>query len=251
MRRELKRLRTYLGRVYRDVGRKIAGDDENEARFARLLGLVERLLAQQPKDKNKLYSLHAPEVVCIAKGKAHKRYEFGCKVGIAATNREGLFLAAKAFEGNPYDGHTLQATIDQAEAMSGVTVERAYADKGYKGHDYKGPATVMLSGQRRGLTPQMKRELKRRSAIEPMIGHAKNDGRLGRNYLLGHDGDRINATLAAAGHNLRLILNKLRLLFARFPGCPLRRRRKNQYLAAMSQPPEINRLAVFQGGLVS
>ena len=137
-------------------------------------------------------------------------------MGIAATNREGLFLAAKAFEGNPYDGHTLQATIDQAEAMSGVTVERAYADKGYKGHDYEGPATVMLSGQRRGLTAQMKRELKRRSAIEPMIGHAKNDGRLGRNYLLGHDGDTINALLAAAGHNLRLILNKLRLLFACF-----------------------------------
>ena len=215
MRRELKRLRTYLGRVHRDVGRKIAGDAELEARFARLLGLVERLLAQQPKDKNKLYALHAPEVVCIAKGKAHKRYEFGCKVGIAATNREGLFLAAKAFKENPYDGHTLQATLDQAEAMTGVAVVRAYADKGYKGHDYEGPARVMLSGRKRGLTPTMKRELRRRSAIEPMIGHAKNDGRLGRNYLLGHDGDRINALLAASGHNLRLILRKLRLLFAR------------------------------------
>lgn len=215
MRRELKRLRTYLGRVYRDVGRKIAGDDERQARFARLLGLVERLLAQQPKDKNKLYSLHAPEVVCITKGKAHKPYEFGCKVGIAATNREGLFLAASAFEGNPYDGHTLQATIDQAEAMSGVSIQRAYVDKGYKGHDYQGPARVILSGRRQGLTPQMKRELKRRSAIEPMIGHAKNDGRLGKNHLLGHDGDKINALLAAAAHNLRLILNKLRLLFAR------------------------------------
>jgi IS5 family transposase len=215
MRREVKRLKTYLGRVYRDVGRKIAGDGERQARFARLLGLVERLLAQQPKDKNKLYSLHAPEVVCIAKGKAHKRYEFGCKVGIAATNREGLFLAAKAFEDNPYDGHTLQATIDQAEAMSGVAIQRAYVDKGYRGHDYQGPASVILSGQRRGLTPQMKRELKRRSAIEPMIGHAKNDGRLGRNHLLGHHGDRINALLAASGHNLRLILNKLRHLFAR------------------------------------
>lgn len=110
MRRELKRLRTYLGRVYRDVGRKIAGDAEQEARFVRLLGLVERLLAQRPEDKNKLYSLHAPEAVCIAKGKAHKRYEFGCKVGIAATNKEGLFLAAKAFKGNPYDGHTMTAT---------------------------------------------------------------------------------------------------------------------------------------------
>lgn len=215
MRRELKRLRTYLGRVYRDVCRKIGGQPELEARFARLLGLIERLLVQQRSDKNKLYSLHAPEVVCIAKGKAHKPYEFGCKVGIAATNREGLFLAAKAFEGNPYDGHTLQATIDQAEAMSGVAVARAYADKGYRGHDYEGQAQVILAGRRRGLTPTMKRELKRRSAIEPMIGHAKGDGRLGRNFLLGQDGDKINALLAAAGHNLRLILRRLALLFAR------------------------------------
>jgi IS5 family transposase len=97
--------------------------------------------------------------------------------------------------------------------MSGVAVARAYADRGYRGHDYEGQAKVMLSGRTRGLTPTMKRELKRRTAIEPMIGHAKTDGRLGRNYLLGHDGDRINATLAAAGHNLRLILNTLRLLF--------------------------------------
>ncbi len=215
MRRELKRLRTYLGRVYRDVGRKIAGDGAQQAHFARLMGLVERLLAQKPSDKNKLYSLHAPEVVCIAKGKAHKRYEFGCKVALAATNREGLFLAAKAFPGNPYDGHTLDATLEQAEAMSGVAVERAYADKGYRGHGYQGQARVLLSGHSRGLTPTMKRELKRRSAIEPMIGHAKNDGRLGRNYLLGHEGDRINALLAAAGHNLRLILNKLRLWLVR------------------------------------
>ena len=215
MRRELKRLRTYLGRVYRDVGRKIAGDEAQQTRFAGLMGLVERLLAQQPKDKNKLYSLHAPEVVCISKGKAHKRYEFGCKVGLVATNKEGLFLASRAFEANPYDGHTLQDTIDQAEAMSGVTIKRAYADKGFKGHDYGGQAQVILAGRKRGLTPTMKRELRRRSAIEPMIGHAKNDGRLGRNYLLGHDGDRINALLAAAGHNLRLILNKLALLFAR------------------------------------
>ena len=218
MRRELKRLKTYLGRVFRDVGRKIAGDASLEARFARLLGLVERLLAQKPKDKNKLYSLHAPEVVCIAKGKAHKRYEFGCKVGLAATNREGLFLAAMAFQGNPYDGHTLKATASQTEAMTGVAIARIYADKGYRGHDYDGEAKVMLSGHKRGLTPTMRRELKRRSAIEPMIGHAKNDGRLGRNWLLGPDGDKINAILAAAGHNLRLVLNKLRLLFARILG---------------------------------
>ena len=216
MRRELKRLKIYLGRVYRDVCRKIAGNEALQARFARLLGLVERLLAQQPKDKNKLYSLHAPEVVCIAKGKARTPYEFGCKVGIATTNREGLVLAAKAFEGNPYDGHTLNDTVAQATATTGVTPDRIYADKGYRGHDYKGEATVMLSGHKRGLTPQMKRELKRRSAIEATIGHMKTDGRLDRNRLLGQDGDAINALLAAAGHNLRLILNALAFLFARF-----------------------------------
>ena len=107
MRRELKRLRTFLGRVYRDVSRKIAGDTALEARFARLLGLVERLLAQKPKDKNKLYALHAAEVVCISKGKAQTPYEFGCKVGLAVTNREGPVLAAKAFEGTVSAGRNL------------------------------------------------------------------------------------------------------------------------------------------------
>lgn len=211
MRRELKRLRTFLGRVLRDISRKIAGNVELEKTFARLLGLVERLLQQKPKDKNKLYSLHAPEVVCIAKGKARQPYEFGCKVGIAATNREGLVLAAKAFEDNPYDGHTLSGTVDQAVALGGVDPHRIYVDKGYRGHDYTGPAAVMIAGSRRGLTPTMRRELKRRSAIEPTIGHMKTDGRLDRNFLLGHVGDIINCLLVAAGHNLRLTLATLAL----------------------------------------
>lgn len=209
MRRELKQLRTFLGRVYRDVGRKITGDALLEGRFAGLLGLVERLLAQKPKDSNKLYALHAPEVVCIAKGKARMPYEFGCKVAIAATNREGLVLAAKAFEGNPYDGHTLAATMAQATALAGREPERVYVDRGYRGHDYKGAAAVLIAGRKRGLTPTMKRELKRRSAIEATIGHMKTEGRLDRNWLLGHAGDAINALLAAAGHNLRLALNAL------------------------------------------
>jgi transposase, IS5 family len=214
MRRELKRLRTFLGRVYRDVSRKITGDTALEARFARLLGLVERLLAQKPKDKDKLYALHAPEVVCISKGKARTPYEFGCKVGLAVTNREGLVLAAKAFEGNPYDGHTLAATLDQSTALTGVEPERVYVDKGYRGHDYHGKAAVLISGRTRGLTPTMRRELKRRSAIEATIGHMKTDGRLDRNWLLGQAGDAVNALLAAAGHNLRLILNALALWLA-------------------------------------
>ena len=209
MRRELKKLRTYLGRVYRDICRKIAGNLDLEARFARLLGLVERLLAQKPKDRHKLYALHAPEVVCISKGKARTPYEFGAKVGIATTNREGLVLASVAFENNPYDGHTLNRTVAQAVKIGGVDPERIYVDKGYRGHDYEGPATVFIAGQKRGLTPTIRRELKRRSAIEATIGHMKTDGRLDRNFLLGHDGDAANATLVAAAHNLRIILKAI------------------------------------------
>jgi transposase, IS5 family len=213
MRRALKQLRTYLGRVFRDVGRKIAGNTALKG-IARLLGLVERLMAQKPRDKDKLYALHAPEVVCIAKGKARTPYEFGAKVGIAVTNREGLVLAARAFAGNPYDGHTLAATLDQARSVSGVMAERIYVDKGYRGHDYAGAGQVMIAGRRRGLSATMRRELRRRSAIEATIGHMKTDGRLDRNFLLGQAGDAINALLAAAGHNLRLVLAALALWLA-------------------------------------
>jgi len=157
-----------------DGGRSIGASADDEAPEIAAgeggHGLVERLLAQKPKDRNKLYSLHAPEVVCISKGKARTPYEFGCKVGIATTNREGLVLAAKSFEGNPYDGHTLAATVDQAVEIGGVDPERIYVDKGYRGHDYAGSGSVMIAGHKRGLTATMKRELKRRSAIEATIG---------------------------------------------------------------------------------
>ena len=153
-------------------------------------------------------------MVCIAKGKAHRPYEFGSKVALAVTNREGFVLASKSLEGNPYDGHTLDATIGQVIAMTGIEPERTYVDQGYRGHDYAKTDRVFITRQRRGLTPTIRRELRRRSAIEPMIGHMKADGRLGRNHLLGAAGDAINALLVAAGHNLRLILNWLRLFMA-------------------------------------
>jgi hypothetical protein len=123
MRREPKRLMTCLGRVDRDVGRKIAGDRAQQAGFAPLLGLVERLLAEQSKDQLKLDSRHAPEVVCIAKGKAHKRYESGCKLAIAATNGEGHFLADKAFEGDPYDGHNPRLILKKFRCNSARILE--------------------------------------------------------------------------------------------------------------------------------
>ncbi|MBM6583493.1 hypothetical protein ILT44_25150 [Microvirga sp. BT689] len=212
MRRELKRLKTYLGRVYRDIAGKVAGDEVFSRRFAPLLGLTERLLVQERTSKNKLYNLHAPEVVYIAKGEAHRPYEFGSKVALAVTNREGFVFASKALEGYSYDGHTLSATADQVITMTGIEPDCIYVDQGYRGHYYAKSDRVFITRQRRGLTPTIKRELRRRSAIEPMIGHMKANGRLGRNHLLGVTGDATNALLVAAGHNLRLILTWLRFI---------------------------------------
>ena len=211
-RREIKRLKTFLGRVYRDVERKIESQPLLQEVFQPLLSLTERLLAQKREDKKKLYSIHAPEVECISKGKAHKKYEFGVKVSVAVTNRDNFVIGMQALAGSPFDGHTLEKAIDQVSRTTGTTPERCYVDKGYRGHKLKQP-DVFLSGQKRGVTPTIKRELKRRSAIEPVIGHMKEDGKLGRNFLKGNLGDKTNALLCGAGHNIRLILRKLRALF--------------------------------------
>jgi len=209
--REIKRLKTFLGRVTRDIRRKLAGDAALTSHFARALALVDRLLAQQRHDTGKLYSLHAPEVECLAKGKAHKKYEFGVKVSVAVTNRSGFVLGMMALPGNPGacpragrrpdpgDGHTLDGAARQVERLTGTPIARLYVDRGYRGHNDRRKDRVFLSGQRRGLTPTIRKELRRRSAIEPAIGHMKSDGRLGRNYLLGTLGDAINSILAGVG----------------------------------------------------
>jgi IS5 family transposase len=210
-RREIKRLKTFLGRVSRDIGRKLGVRPELARYFAEALALVDRLLAQQKTDHAKLYSLHAPEVECLAKGKAHKRYEFGVKVSVAVTNREGLVLGMLALPGNPYDGHSLAPALAQTERISGTAAARAYVDRGYRGHGLD-DQRVFISGRRRGITATIRRELKRRSAIEPVIGHMKTDGRLDRNFLAGARGDAVNALSCGTGYNLRLILNWLRRL---------------------------------------
>ena len=218
MRREVKTLRTYLGRVVRDIERKIASDPIRQGQFAEELSLAHRLLKQQQHDKNKLYSLHAPEVECLAKGKAHKRYEFGVKVSIAATNKSNFVVGAMALSGNPYDGHTLSGALEQVRRMSGQRIDEVFVDRGYRGHG-ESLSEVYISGQKRGITTQrLKRSLKRRQAIEPIIGHLKSDGLLGRNYLKGTLGDQMNVLLCCAGHNLRLILKRLRFFCLDFWG---------------------------------
>ena len=125
-------------------------------------------------------------------------------------------LHAKALPGNPYDGHTLRDVIDQTQKLTGREIERAYVDKGYRGHDTENPRRVFISGQKRGVFGVIKRELRRRSAIEPVIGHLKAEGHLGRCYLKGRTGDAANAILSAVGYNFRRILAWLRILLRLF-----------------------------------
>src|SRR3974390_1894007 len=216
-RRELRMLRTRLGRLIRDIRRRIVGKAELEAVFAWPLSCASQIRSQQQRQRGwKLYSFHAPEVECIGKGKARAPYEFGVKASIVTTNARapgGQFvLHAKALPGNPYDGHTLGDIIDATENLTGCTIERAYVDKGYRGHNASHPRRVFTSGQKRGVFGAIKRELRRRSAIEPVIGHMKTDGHLGRCHLKGREGDAANVVLSAVGHNLRIVLDWLGML---------------------------------------
>lgn len=214
MRRQVRKLRTYVGRLIRDIRRKAPDLDDA---LVHLLDRADRIRTQQSKDKKKLYSLHEPEVQCISKGKAHKRYEFGQKVAIATTNRSNWIVAAPLMPNNPYDGHTLAATLSATEKVTGVAVTDAYVDKGYRGHGYTGEADVHIAGQRRKNTTRAERKRRcRRSAIEPKIGHLKSDHRMGRCFLARLAGDAINAVLAAAGSNLRKLLGLLRRKAGRF-----------------------------------
>jgi transposase, IS5 family len=230
-RRALKFLRIRLGRVIRDIRRKIAGNEGLQARFADLLALAHQVRFQDHRQRgHKVYALHAPEVECIGKGKARAPYEFGCKVSIAtpATKPKGgqFVLHAKALHGNPFDGHTLGPVIADLEKLTGVETRRIHVDKGYRGHNHKEKFRVWITGQVRRVTRPIRREMKRRAAVEPVIGHTKAEHRLGRNYLKGRDGDRSNAVLAAAGYNFSLLLRWLArllrtLIRALFPAPPL------------------------------
>ena len=203
--KETRQLKTFLGRVYRDINRKA---EEFDPELRHYLYLANRLLKQEKQSKNKLYSLHAPEVECISKGKAHKRYEFGVKVGMATTSKGNWVVGIQAFPGNPYDGHTLEKTLEQMERLTGKPAREVYVDKGYRGHGYEGDVQVHIVGTRKmkNMTRTFRKWLKRRNAIEPIFGHLKSDNRMSRNYLKGQEGDQINALLSGCGYNMRKLL---------------------------------------------
>jgi IS5 family transposase len=215
-RKALKQLKTLVGRVYRDILRQLPQQEPAaQMVFQDAMEKTQRILNQKRTDKSKLYSFHAPEVECISKGKAHKKYEFGVKVGITVTNKSNFVLGTRSFPGNPYDGHTLHSCLEQAEILSGTKAKEAFVDLGYRGVEIPG-VTLFKARQKRGVNARIKRCLKRRNAIEPVIGHMKNDGLLRRNYLKGELGDAMHAILCGAGHNIRLILRRLRIFWPEF-----------------------------------
>ncbi|MBV9777148.1 MAG: IS5 family transposase [Acetobacteraceae bacterium] len=211
--RALRTLRTQLGRVIRDVERKVRDRAGLRGVFAEPLALARRVREQKQRQRGKkVYSLHAPEVECIGRGKAHRPYEFGVKVSVATPLRRckgGQFVAhVAALPGNPYDGHTLANVIPAVELQNGSALTQVIADAGYRGHNAPPGRrrTVYTSGQKRGATAAIKRALRRRPAVEPVIGHLKDDHRMGRNYLAGSKGDATNALMAAVGYNFRRLL---------------------------------------------
>ena len=164
------------------------------------------MLAQKPQDTDKIYSLHEPHIYCVAKGKEHKKYEFGTKASVAITKTHGVIVAAVAHEKNLYDAHTLPEVLDQAEAITDTRARAAIVDRGYRGRKFVDGTEILVpgrapKGQSRATSAAMRKRFHRRAAIEPVISHLKHDFRLLRCFLKGFQGDQLNLMLAAAAWN--------------------------------------------------
>jgi len=206
-----KKLQTILGRVIRDIERK-ASNLIDLPELSELLKRSKRIHTQKRTDKNKVYSVHAPEVECLSKGKVHKPYEFVVKVSIATTSKGGWHIGAMSLPGSPYDGHTLTKCLEQLNRLSPHKPEHIFTDQGYRGHGHVDQEQqVHVDKKRRGKTARrLWKWMKRRAAVEPGIGHLKSEHRLNGNRLWGAEGDMANVILSAAGMNFHKLLKHLR-----------------------------------------
>jgi IS5 family transposase len=211
-----KKIRTIAGRLVRELRRELSA--ETLEKHQENIDIFEKVLQQKPSDRDKVYALHAPEVGCIAKGKAGKKYEFGSKVAVVVSQKSNVMMAAVSFRGNPNDNKTLEKPLAQQERMTGVRANKAYTDRGYKSQRI-GETEVISPSNGNGLAAaekaQLRKSFRRRAAIEPDIGHLKAECGMGRNYLKGETGDQINAMLAASAFNFRSWMRKavLELIF--------------------------------------
>lgn len=217
MRAAPRRLKGHTGRVPRDSARRMdkLADGPLKARRQEMTALANRLLAQTPKDRKKLYSPHEPAVDRIAKGKARKRYAFGTGVSVATTTTGGFVVGMRAPPGNPYDGHTRREALEQVAIPTDRRADMAFVDRGHRGHGV-GTVRVFIGGARRGVPGTIAKPPRRRSAIGPTIGHMKTDGRLTRCPLKGTTGDARFAVPCGRGHDIRMILRHLRVFLCQF-----------------------------------
>ena len=207
-----KKVKTILGRIIREIMEK-HNQEESEGRLGQLLTMTKRVFNQQRGDSNKLYSYFEPETACIAKGKTGKKYEFGSKVSITSTHTSNFIVGAQSYDGCPNDVTTLKSALTQVSEITGTFPLEVYCDKGYRGkvrHEEL-PCAIHIPGMNGETTLRQKKKLKRRNAIEPIIGHLKSDYGMDRNYLKGRIGDEINALMASCAYNLKKILKHLRI----------------------------------------
>lgn len=206
----IKKQKTYLGRVFRDVKRKCGEPSE---KLLNAMRVAQKVMLQDRTSKNKIYSIHEPHVECISKGKARQPYEFGNKVSFAITAKNNWIVGMKSFFDRPYDGATLKPAIKQVERLTGVQVEEIYVDKGYRGKVHHPEGKLTLISGRKKLRPVLQKFLRRRSSVEPVIGHSKADHRMETNLLKGIEGDQINPILSGSAFNLRKIMRSFFLYF--------------------------------------
>jgi IS5 family transposase len=237
-----KKVKTIAGRLVRELQRKLPAES-----YKTDLELFERVLKQKRQDKNKVYSLHEPDVACISKGKEHKKYEFGSKVSIMVTQNSGVIIGALNIVGNDYDGHTLDAALEQQQRLTGHKLNEAFVDRGYRGRKEVLGTTIhtpktFSSKLTRYRKTKLKEGFTKRAAIEPTIGHLKADHRLSRNFYKGIKGDNINVMLAAAAMNFKRMMNiwkdHILALFLRFV----------QFIQIITEQPKCNiplRLSTF------
>ena len=217
----LRKIKTIAGRQVRDIERQFT--QEQKEKYQDLFIILNKILIQKKGDKNKIYSIHEPNVNCIAKGKEAKKFEFGNKSGIVLTKTTKIVVGALAFEGNPYDGHTLDEHLIQTEYLTEKRPKTGIVDRGYKGKkNIDGTKIILPSAPKKNSTPYQKQKARKqfraRAGIEPVIGHIKHDHRMLRNYLKGANGDQLNTILAGTGFNLKKMLNRIKeqILFVFF-----------------------------------
>ncbi len=211
-RQAVKDLRKYAKKVIRQLRNNLSEETllATKSRFER----YDKILLQQKTDSHKIYSLHEPDVYCMSKGKAHKPYEFGCKVSLALTAKTGIVVGITSFEENKSDVHTLEQTLTQVKYITGKLPKEAICDRGYRGRKKVEDTNITIPKPLPGNSTRYAKEkvrikFRRRAAIEPVIGHLKQDHRMARNFLKGNFGDFVNCVLAGAGFNLKKMLRKI------------------------------------------